>query len=132
LPAWIDKFGVDARAVFQRNANWLLLKKFLEVQSGEPSITCGNDSCGALGYKMFSTKDVMKHIELVHNIAATDSNIIALAEIFKEAMVESEEVMQYMNAKTTKRGLEIELINEERRKPFKRERFIAWWAPPST
>jgi hypothetical protein len=65
---------------------------------------------------MFSTEDVMKHMEAVHNMVATESQTTAVAEISNEAMVESDEVMQYMNPKTTKRGLKIELVDEERRK----------------
>jgi hypothetical protein len=122
LPTWANGFGVDFKAEILQRSGELLIKKVLEVQAGEPSITCVMDKCGLHGYSVFSPEDFLKHLFSVHKQEINENCRSVVHEFFRDAATEMENRLQELQPKGNKRSLGANNACAEEIKQYKRNR----------
>ncbi|KAH7396561.1 hypothetical protein DE146DRAFT_657073 [Phaeosphaeria sp. MPI-PUGE-AT-0046c] len=98
-PEWAKDFGMDFRTELLRKMGKLLTKKVVEIQAGEPSITCVSGKCRDFGYRLFSAEDFLKHLPSVHYEQVNDSCKNAAKELFDDCVAEMEELLQGIQAR---------------------------------
>ncbi|KAH7086177.1 hypothetical protein FB567DRAFT_549691 [Paraphoma chrysanthemicola] len=98
LPSWADGFGTDFKAELRQKSGRLMLKRLIDEQAGEPSITCVQGSCRARGYKCFSPEDFVRHCSSVHDNHSGESGRSVVKEVFDQAASDMKETLQELRA----------------------------------
>ncbi|KAH8704609.1 hypothetical protein GQ44DRAFT_777889 [Phaeosphaeriaceae sp. PMI808] len=122
LPRWANGFGMDFRAELKQKAGKLLIKTLMEVQAGEPSITCVVGRCGIHGYNLYSPEEFLKHFSSVHNGEIDESCRTAVNELFRHSVTNMEKLLQDLQPKGNKRSSEENNVCAEEGKQAKRTR----------
>jgi hypothetical protein len=122
LPRWANGFGMDFRAELKQKAGKILVKTLMEVQAGEPSITCVTDRCGIHGYDLFSPEEFLKHSSSVHDKEINESCRSTVNKMFRHAETSMDKILQDLQPKGSKRSLEANNACAEEVKKSKRTR----------